>query len=345
MSKTPISHPLPTTGDANKTPPLASAPPLPASQAAAQHYLSQATSDNTRQAYRSAIRQFEKWGGRLPCDHDTLVRYLLAKAVVLNPRTLDLHLTAISQWHHYQGMTDPVRDPLVRKIMEGIRRTHGRPKQKAKALRLEHLAQMVSYLRGLPDSPRQRRDIAIVLTGFFGAFRRSELVAIQAEDLTWEPEGLLIHLPRSKTDQQATGLVRALPFGDASCCPASAIKIWMDVASITSGPLFRPINRWDQIQPRQLNPGAINTLLKSLAQACQFDFAPDLSSHSFRRGLSTSAARERIDFELIKKQGGWRNDATVWEYIEEGQQFSDNASQILMDKVTSLMNQAGSNRS
>lgn len=306
---------------------------------ALRHYLQAATSDNTRKAYRSAIRQFEKWGGRLPTDRDTVVRYLLARAESLNSRTLDLHLTAIGQWHHYQGIIDPVKDPLVRKTMEGIRRTHGQPKRKAKALRLEHIAQMVNHLRHLPDSKKKQRDIALLLTGFFGAFRRSELVAIQVSDLVWEPEGLIIRLPRSKTDQQATGLARALPFGASSCCPAKAVKIWLESTDIASGPLFRPVNRWDQVQAKPLNPGAINDLLKALGDACQFDFVPDLSSHSFRRGLSTSAARERVDFELIKKQGGWKNDATVWEYIEEGQQLSNNASLVLMEKLDVLIEQ------
>ena len=112
-----------------------------------KNYLHAATSDNTRKAYRSAIRQFEKWGGRLPTDQNTVIRYLLAKAEVLNARTLDLHLTAISQWHRYQGLRNPVDEPIVRKAMEGIRRSHGRPKRKAKALRLEHIAQIVEYLR------------------------------------------------------------------------------------------------------------------------------------------------------------------------------------------------------
>lgn len=305
---------------------------------ALRHYLQAATSDNTRKAYRSAIRQFEKWGGRLPTDRDTVVRYLLARAESLNSRTLDLHLTAIGQWHHYQGVIDPVKDPLVRKTMEGIRRTHGQPKRKAKALRLEHIAQMVNHLRHLPDSKKKHRDMALLLTGFFGAFRRSELVAIQVSDLVWEPEGLIIRLPRSKTDQQATGLARALPFGASSCCPAKAVKMWLESADFASGPLFRPVNRWEQVHEKPLNPGAINNLLKQLGKACQFDFVPDLSSHSFRRGLSTSAARERVDFDLIKKQGGWKSDATVWEYIEEGQQFSENASLVLMEKLRQLVN-------
>lgn len=269
-----------------------------------------------------------------------MIRYLLAKADSPNPRTLNLHLTAISQWHRTQAPVDPVRDPLVSKTMEGIRRTHGRPKQKAKALRLEHIAQLVNWLRNLPHSNKKRRDIALILIGFFGAFRRSELVEIQVGDLVWEPEGLIIRLPRSQTDQQGDGLVRALPFGAPGCCPASVIKDWLSASGIDERPLFRPVNRWDHVQPRSLNPGAINDLLKTLGYALQFDFVPELSSHSFRRGLSTSAARERVDFELIKKQGGWQNDATVWGYIEEGQQFNQNAALVLMKQMEKMLSRS-----
>lgn len=211
---------------------------------ALRHYLQAATTDNTRKAYRSAIRQFEKWGGRLPTDRDTVVRYLLSKAKSLNSRTLNL---------------------------------------------------------------------------------------------IWEPEGLIIKMPRSKTDQEAEGLMRALPFGDVAVCPVQALKSWLEEAEIREGPVFRPVNRWDQIQPRPLTPSSINDLLKALGKACDFDFIHELSSHSFRRGLSTSAARERIDFELIKKQGGWRSDATVWAYVEEGQQLSENAAVVLMEKLQALM--------
>ncbi len=108
------------------------------------------------------------------------------------------------------------------KTMEGIRRVHGKPKRKAKALRLEHIAQMINYLQQLPDSQKKRRDIAIILTGFFGAFRRSELVSVKVEDLTWEPEGLIIHLPKSKTDQSGQGLLRALPYAEyEAVCPSN----------------------------------------------------------------------------------------------------------------------------
>lgn len=331
MKKHPQNSPIKTPTQSDPT-----APGALLSRETVQAYLNAATSDSTRKAYRSAIRQFEKWGGRLPTDSETLVRYLLSRAETLNPRTLDLHLTAIGQWHRFQGIANPAVEPLIQKTMNGIRRVHASPKQKAKALRLEHIATMARHLRAQPDSKKKYRDLALVLMGFFGAFRRSELVAIRVEDLIWEDEGLIVRLPRSKTDQTGQGIQRALPFGNKTVCPGTALRGWLDTAGIKEGPVFRAVNRWDQVQQKPLNPGAINQLLKQLGTECGFDFVESLSSHSFRRGLSTSAAREKVDFELIKKQGGWKSDATVWEYIEEGQRLTDNATTILMEKMAAL---------
>lgn len=302
-----------------------------------RQYLRAATADNTRTTYRSAVRQFERWGGRLPTDREALIRYLLAHAETRNPRTLDLHLTALSQWHRYQGFADPTQDPTVRKTLNGIRRLHGKPKQKAMALRLEHLARMLRWLHQQPDSLKQRRDRALLQVGFFGAFRRSELVAIQVEDLVWEPEGLILRLPRSKTDQHGEGRDRVVPYGDGTICAVRALEAWLDAAAITAGPVFRPINRWGTVQNRALRPAAINDVLKGLGEACGFDFAAQLSSHSFRRGLSTSAARENLEFELIKKQGGWKHDAVVREYIDEGRRFADNVATALLTELDQLV--------
>ncbi|MAM88316.1 MAG: integrase [unclassified Hahellaceae] len=314
-------------------------PALESAELQARHrrYLQAATSDNTRRTYRSAIHRFERWGGRLPTDRDTLIRYLLAHAETLNTRTLDVHLTALSQWHRFQGFADPGQDPTVRKTLEGMRRVHGQPKRKARALRLEHLVALIDWLQTQPESLKKHRDLALVQTGFFGAFRRSELVSIQVEDLSWESEGLIIRLPRSKTDQQGEGLQRALPAGNGQICPVRALRNWLLVAEITSGPVFRPISRWNECQTRALRPAAVNELLKSLGTACGFDFVPELSSHSFRRGLSTSAARENLSFEAIKKQGGWKNDAVVRGYIDEGRQFADNVATTLINELNQLL--------
>ena len=110
-----------------------------------QQYLQAATSDNTRKTYRSAIRHFERWGGRLPTDNETLIRYLVDHAESLNTRTLQVRLTALSQWHRFQGFYDPAQDPAVRKTLKGIGRTHGKPKKKAQALRLQEKLELRSH--------------------------------------------------------------------------------------------------------------------------------------------------------------------------------------------------------
>jgi integrase len=306
-------------------------------RATPQHYIAAATSENTRKTYQSAVRRVQQWGLKLPCSEEHILTYLTENAQILNPRSLSLHLSALSQWHSSQGFNDPTQSLLVKKTMKGIQRKHGKPKQKAKALRLEHIATLIKTLQEKPDSKKKVRDIALILIAFLGAFRRSELVSIQYEDIEWHPDGIVITLPRSKTDQEGDGIRRAIPYSSSMACAASALKHWVKISGITSGALFTSINRWDQLGDKPLNPGSINQILKSLGRESGFDFIPVLSSHSFRRGLSTSAAREKVDFELIKKQGGWKNDATVWEYIDEGQQFTDNASLPLMDKMDALL--------
>ncbi|MCP4474386.1 MAG: tyrosine-type recombinase/integrase [Gammaproteobacteria bacterium] len=237
----------------------------------AQHqlYIQAATSDNTRRTYRSAIRHFHRWGGALPCQSDTMIHYLLAYADQLNPRTLEVRLTALSQWHRYQGFDDPAQSPNVRKTLEGIKRKHGCPKRKAVALRLEHLAAMIDYLNQPPQTKKKARDLALLLIGFFGGFRRSELVAMETAHLQWEPEGIIIELPRSKTDQEGQGIKRAIPYGAGTSCPVHALKNWLEMAEIQQGVIFKPVSQWDTIQDRAMSPGAINNMLKVLGKACQ----------------------------------------------------------------------------
>jgi len=110
----------------------------------------------------------------------------------------------------------------------------------------------------------------------------------------------------------------------------TAMKRWLEISKIHSGCVFRSINRWNQLQRNPLHPDSVNTILKSLARTCQFDFTDQLSSHSLRRGFATSAANIGAELESIKRQGGWRNDQTVREYIEEGQLFDRNAAHQLI---------------
>ncbi len=294
-----------------------------------QHYLDKATTANTRRAYQAAIRQFEAAGGLLPAAEQDIARYVTNKASLLNPRTLSLHLTAISNWHCYQHLPDPTQTAQIRKLLKGIYRSHGKPKRKAKALHPEHIDKMVTHLHK-QNNLKALRDSALVQLAYFGAFRRSELIAITVEHLRFETQGLLVLIPRSKTDQDGEGKIKALPYGKNVVCPVNAVKKWLEISQIIHGAVFRAINRWDVLQPSPLHPDSVSTIIKALAKQCGFDFVDNLSSHSLRRGFATSAANIGADFEWIKRQGGWKNDSTVREYIEEGQLFDKNAASKLM---------------
>lgn len=268
-------------------------------------FLSAATSENTRRTYRSAIRHFQSWGGMLPCESLLVIRYLLHFAQDLNARTLALRLTALSQWHVFQGFADPTAHSDVRKTLKGIARTHGKPKRKAKALLIEDLETIVSGMLGdvsLPDL----RNRALLQIAFFGAFRRSEVANLDIGELAWEPGGLVITLSRSKTDQEGLGIVKAIPYGEPGgvCCPVTALREWLDAAGITAGPVFRRITREGRIGADPLYAGSINDILKTCATKTGLPYVPELSGHSFRRGLATSAHRAGADFQNIKRQGG-----------------------------------------
>jgi integrase len=302
----------------------------------AQHqaFLTAATSDNTRRTYRSAIQHYLTWGGVLPGDEPMMIRYLLAFAQSLNSRTLALRLTALSQWHAHQGFADPTANPTVRKTLIGIERVHGKPKKKAKALLVEDLERIVVNLLNL-NTLQAKRDNALLQLGYFGGYRRSEIVSLHVEHVAWEAEGIVITLPRSKTDQRGEGIIKAIPYGDEVCCPVTALRAWLEAAKIDSGSLFRTVTKWNEVGSVALHPSSINTILSSCAKNAGLGYVPELSSHSLRRGMATSAYRAGVDFKDIKRQGGWRHDGTVQGYIEEAGQFEENAAGALLRRKQS----------
>ncbi|MFL0802744.1 MAG: site-specific integrase [Agarilytica sp.] len=304
--------------------------------AGVQHLIQAATSENTRQTYRSAIRQFEKWGGRLPCNSDALLHYIRDKSTILNPRTLDLHLTAISQWHRFQHLPDPTHTPTVKKVLKGNRRLHAKPKHKAKAFDLISLKRLVEHLDGRNPSSKLIRDKALILMGFFGGFRRSELATLTMENISWHSDGMIINLTKSKTNQECDDQLRAIPASNTAFCAVAALKKWLQIANITEGFIFRGLNRWEQVSDASLSPASVNTILKEHAAQAGLNDVELISSHSLRRGMATSAGRAGIDFALIKKQGGWKQDSTVWGYIDEGRIFENNASLQLLKAIEEI---------
>lgn len=294
-----------------------------------ESFLASATSANTRRTYQSAVQHFLRWGGLLPADEATIIRYIVVFAETLNPRTIRVRLTALSQWHVQQGFADPTASKTVSKTMAGVARQKGQPKRQAKALPVDDLDRIAVVL-DRAGTMRAVRDNALLQIGYFGGFRRSELVAIRVEEISWEKEGVTISLPRSKTDQTGEGIVKAIPYGTLPRCPATALRTWLDRSGIQGGPLFRSISRWGEIGPTALNPSSVNEILVAAAELAQLSYTPELASHSLRRGMATSAYRAGAGFREIKRQGGWRHDGTVHGYIEEASRFEENAVGTLL---------------
>ncbi|MEJ2041957.1 MAG: site-specific integrase [Reinekea sp.] len=291
-------------------------------------YVQRATADNTREAYRSDIRHFERWGGKLPTDTTTLVRYCEDHAETLKPRTLQRRIVAIRQFHKYLGFPDPTQHPLVSKTLRGIQNTHGQPKAQAAPLLLSDIESLVAHLLPM-DTLTSKRDIALITLGFFAAFRGRELIGMQVEYIKSESEGLWITLPRSKTDPTGEGQNCAVPKLDSDICPVRALEAWQSASGIQSGHLFPSINRWQQMSANPMTIDGLNHLLRRWAKAIQLPEAERISSHSLRRGMATSASSAGASIKSIMRQGRWRHEGTVLQYIEAGQKFNDNAANVI----------------
>lgn len=298
----------------------------------ANPYIKAATSDNTRKAYRQDIRHFESWGGKLPAATEDIVRYLEHHATRLNPRTLARRLIAIRNWHTYQGFQDPTHDAIVTKTMTGILRTHGRPKRKARALTPDDMQQIANHLRQ-ENTLASHRDLALLLVGYVGAFRRSELVAIKMDDIHWQDDGIDILIPASKTDPTHEGQYAAIPIGNKIFCPVAALKAWLELADIKTGAIFRRITLGEHLGDPALTPLSVNHILKARAKQAGLKDIDTISSHSLRRGLATSAARAGAPLQTIMRAGRWKQTNTVMEYIDAADRLTDHAVKHIFSKM------------
>lgn len=299
----------------------------------ANSYIKAATSDHTRKAYRSDIIHFENWGGKLPASAVTIIQYLESFAPKLNPRTLARRLIALKHWHNYQGFPDPTSHPLIQKTLTGITRVHGKPRNKARPLLPDEIKCIANYLDA-NNELSGLRDSALILIGYFGALRRSELVAIQYQHIRWEDRGIEILLPASKTDPEREGQYSVIPYGSDVLCPILALQKWLSASDLKSGAIFRGINAQGNISLRGLSALAVNNIIKLRAKQAGLQNPHEFSSHSLRRGLATSAAQCGAPLQTIMRAGRWKQTNTVIEYIEAGERFSDNAASNVLKTFT-----------
>lgn len=293
------------------------------------HYVASAVADSTRRAYAADLRHFRDWGGRVPATPAMVARYLADFAGKVKASTLNRRLAAIASAHTVLGKPSPTRSELVQTTMRGIRRIHGSAQRQAKPISIEMLRLLAKPQRHL-DPVRDLRDRALLVVGFAGGFRRSELARLKLENLAFDAQGVTVTLVRSKTDQQGKGRVVALPHGPGRMCPVELLKAWIHrlreldrQETIDALPLFRRVDRYGR-PGGGLSGAAVGGLMRRRMRDCGLD-PSGFSAHSLRSGLVTAAAKAGVPTWAIQRQTGHRSESTVHRYIRGLSPFERNA--------------------
>jgi site-specific recombinase XerD len=292
-------------------------------------YAANSKAANTWRAYRSDLRDFTDWCQasnlqELPAAPEALAAYLTFLTPHCKVSTIVRRLSAISQQHQVSGYDSPTWSPLVKLTMQGIRRTHA-PQQTVRRVQPAITTVIQKIVSSLSDSLIDKRDRALILIGFAGAFRRSELTHLQAKDIAITDDGLRVRLRQSKTDQEGAGFSKGIPYGtDPATCPVRAWQAWLLAADIQEGFAFRSVDRHGKLGS-SLSTQAVADVIKKRARAVGLDDT-EFSGHSLRAGLITSAAMANVPERVIAKQSGHKSLPVLRTYIREGSLFTENAA-------------------
>jgi site-specific recombinase XerD len=294
----------------------------------AEQYLHRSKAHNTVLAYGKDWRDFVDWCDErerepLPALPETVALYLADLAVSHKYSTIRRRLTSISQAHAAQRLASPGKDPLVRGVLDGIKREIGFLQRGKTPLLTSDVLEMVD---ALPTDLKGLRDRALILIGFAGCFRRSELVKLTMDEVDFRSEGVVFLILGSKTDQSGEGLKKAIPFGTgAESCPVRALRTWLDAARIASGPLFRRVDRHGNLGDAPLSSQSVALVVKAAAMAAGLD-PRRYAGHSLRSGLATQAAISGASERSIMAQGAWHSEKMARRYIRDATLFRDNAA-------------------
>lgn len=291
-----------------------------------QQFLSNSTSTSTRRAYRADLRHFEAWGGALPSSPNKVAEYLAALATTHTASTITRRLAGLAKAHRAMGADDPTKAEIVRATMRGIRRTIGTAQRVAKPILREDL---FAILDRMGNKSKDIRDKALLLIGFAGAFRRSELVALDVADIEHVRQGMIITLRRSKTDQAGAGRKIGIPLGRTRWCPVAHLTNWLDHAGLGEGPIFQPINRNKRVSNQRLSGEAVSIIVKKRVEAAGFN-AGEYSGHSLRAGLATSAVLAGVSTHCIRRTTGHASDAMLARYVRISELFTENAASAVL---------------
>ena len=285
---------------------------------------------STRKAYGTDFRIFRTWCeargvSALPAAPETVAAYLAAHAGTSKASTLGRRIAAIRYAHKLAGFALPTDAESVKATMRGIRRIHGSARvRKAPAI----ASKLVGMVAAAPKKLAGLRDRALLLIGFGGALRRSELVALNVADIAETETGLLVTIRHSKTDQEGEGATIAIARGDVAC-PVKAFRAWLDASGIQAGPIFRPINKAGRVRSSRLTDRSVANIVKAYAARAGFD-ADKFSGHSLRAGFLTSAAGKGASIFKMMDVSRHKSVDTLRGYVRDAELFKDHAGAGLL---------------
>jgi integrase len=291
----------------------------------ARAYAEAARAPATLRAYATDWRAFSTWCAAhavdaLPASPQTVALFLAD--LTGRPATLRRKLAAIAVMHRAAGHESPTAHGVVRATLAGICRERGiAPRAKTALL----VGELRSALATCGDRRIDVRDRALLLIGFAGALRRSELVGLDVGDVRFEGEGAVVRLRRSKTNQEGALEEVAVLYGsDPQTCPVRALQTWLATSGLVSGPLFRAVDRAGRIGVGRLTARIVGERVKKIGERSGLD-PQSYAAHSLRSGFATSAARANKSEAAIMRQGRWKSIPVARRYIRAGSRWHDHA--------------------
>jgi site-specific recombinase XerD len=285
----------------------------------------------TRRAYRTDFRQFSEWcEGKdviaLPAFPETVAAYL-AHAVENGAKasTIARRVAAIGYAHKLAGHEPPTHAETVKATVRGIRRTIGTAPVRKSPVTAERARAMSAGMSGRLIG---QRDRALLLLGFAGAFRRSELVGLNVCDLEETVEGLRVRITQSKTDQEGQGETIAIVPGSVAC-PVRALNTWLAAAGIAEGPVFRAVAKGGRVSVGRLGSKAVASVVKRHAEALGLD-PRAFAGHSLRAGFLTSAAARGASVFKMMDVSRHKSVDTLRGYVRDAELFRDHAGAGLL---------------
>tara|TARA_B100000941_G_scaffold139191_1_gene98587 strand:- start:180 stop:1133 length:954 start_codon:yes stop_codon:yes gene_type:complete len=286
---------------------------------------------NTLRAYKSDFRDFETFCSKhsfnsLPTEPKIISLYLTKLSKNSKISTIKRRLVSISMLHKLKGHYLDIKHPVVVENLMGIKRIKGSVQKGKKPILISHLKSIINIIDELKiDEIKRLRDKSIILVGFGGGFRRTELISIDHEDIEFVSEGLKITIQRSKTDQFGEGMIKGIPyFTNEIYCPVINLQKWLEISKIKSGPIFRRFSKGSSITNNRLTDQSVVLLIKKYLNLAGIENT-NFSGHSLRSGFATVAAEFGADERSIMAMTGHKTTQMVRRYIREANIFKNNA--------------------